>query len=74
MVRDGNEIAGTVTVVDPQKAYSFWKTELPAFGYQVTGAELAGGAGEIRFAGHGCVGNSQIAINGRQAVVQCELG
>lgn len=72
VVRDGGEIAATLTVSDPAPAYAFWKSELPRAGYSVSSAEFVGSAGEIRFAGHGCGGNSQIAINSTAVAVQCE--
>lgn len=72
-VKDGKELAATLTVPDAAKAYSFWKSSLPGAGYRVTSAQTVGANSEIRFSGHGCGGNSQIAITSSGVAVQCEL-
>ncbi len=74
VVRTAGEIDGTVMVTDPAQAVAFWKAALPKAGYRVLSVDTSGGVGEIRFAGHGCVGDSQIAVVGNQAQVQCDTG
>lgn len=71
---DSGETAATLTVPDPGQATTFWKSALPAAGYAVISAQTAGGFGEIRFSGHGCVGNSQLAIQGTSVALQCNRG
>lgn len=72
IVRDGKEYAGTITVKRASAAFAFWKKQLPRRGYTVRSAERVGGYGEIRFRGHGCVGNSQLAFTGGRTVAyQC---
>lgn len=73
-VDDGGEIAATLTVADPATATSFWKSALPRAGYTITSDESVGGLGEIRFSGHGCVGNSQLALQGTTVALQCDRG
>lgn len=73
IVRDGKEYAGFITVKSASAAYTFWKRELPRHGYTVRSAERFGGLGEIRFRGHGCVGDSQLAFPGtRRIAYQCD--
>lgn len=75
VVRDENQIAAQITLTDPAAAYDFWRSALPKAGYTVTKAESVNATfGEIRFRGHGCAGNSQIAVAGGTAAVQCDLG
>jgi hypothetical protein len=71
---DGGEIAATLTVPDPAAATSFWKSALPRAGYTITSDESVGGFGEIRFSGHGCGGNSQLALQGATVALQCDRG
>lgn len=71
---DGGEIAATLTVPDPAAATSFWKSALPRAGYTVTSDQSVAGFGEIRFSGHGCVGNSQLALQGATVALQCDRG
>ena len=74
VVDDGGEIAATLTVPDPAAAATFWKSALPTAGYTVTSAQTAGGFGEIRFSGHGCGGDSQLALQGTTVALQCDRG
>lgn len=69
---DGAEIAATVDVPDAGRAFAFWKSALPAAGYQVSSAQGAAGLFEIRFSGKGYGGNSQIAISQSRASVQLD--
>lgn len=71
--RTSDEIDASITVQDGDAAARFWRTALPAAGYTVTSADSGFGASEIRFRGHGCAGNSQIAVTGTTAAVQCDL-
>ena len=73
-VDDGGEIAATLRVTDPAAATSFWKTALPKAGYTVVSDQSVGGFGEIRFSGHGCGGDSQLAIQGTTVALQCDRG
>ena len=73
-VRDDSEIASTLVVTDDQQAYDFWRSALPGAGYTVVSAESSGSLREIRFSGHGCTGDSQIAFNGPAIAIQCDLG
>lgn len=70
---DGQEIAATLTVTDGTAAVTFWESALPSAGYEVTSSQSVGPLSEIRFTGHGCVGNSQLAITGTSVAVQCDL-
>lgn len=73
LTRDDAETAGTIDVTDPEAARDFWVRRLPGAGYTVDSADSFGGLGEIRFHGHGCGGNSQLAITGGTSVMfQCD--
>ena len=73
IVKDGKEYAGTITVRSTAAAFAFWKRELPRRGYTVRSAERLGSISEIRFRGHGCVGNSQLAATGSTRwIYQCD--
>lgn len=71
--KQANQIAATLLVPDGAKAYDFWRAKLPNAGFRVTRAESIGGLSEIRFSGHGCVANSQIAVSDTTVAVQCDL-
>lgn len=70
---EADQLAATVTVTDGPAAYAFWRRALGAAGYTVTSSDSAFGIGEIRYRGHGCGGDSQIAVTGTTAAVQCDL-
>ena len=76
--RQDKQIGAQIIVGDPAGAYAFWKRELDTSGYTVTSAQAGGvngtGLYEIRYRGHGCGGDSQIAILGSTANLQCNLG
>lgn len=73
VAKQSDEIAATMIVADGGKALDFWRTKLPEAGFKVTHTDSIGGLGEIRFSGHGCVANSQIAVTDGTVAVQCDL-
>lgn len=73
LVRDDRQVAATIRVPATSGGTAAWSSALRAGGYRVTAVHDEGGLGEVRFAGHGCLADSQIALTGRSAAVQCIL-
>ncbi len=68
---DGTELDATLTVPDSDEAVDFWREALPRAGYRIGDVQVFGGVGEIRFSGHGCGGDSQLALQGTAVTLQC---
>ena len=70
----GNEIAAQLRVASATSAFDFYLTALPAAGYTVVSSDRGAlpAAGEIRVAGHGFGGNSQLAFSGSTVTVQLD--
>lgn len=69
---DGDEVAATLTVPSSAQPVTYWRSALPRAGYAVTSVQTVGGLGEIRFSGHGCGGDSQLATQGTTVTLQCD--
>lgn len=67
----GGRIAATLTVPDGKQAYDYWIRHLPAAGYEIPGAQLVGGIGQISFTGNGCTDGSQLGISGPTVAFGC---
>ena len=70
---DGGEVTAQLSVPNAAAAYSFYRQALPSAGYRITHVDSALGAFEIRFTGHGCGGDSQVAGTPTGVAVQCDL-
>jgi hypothetical protein len=71
---EGTKIAATLTVPNGKQVYDYWKRELPAAGYTVSGSQMVGGIGEITFSGRDCGAGSQLGISDQDVTFECARG
>jgi hypothetical protein len=67
----GTQIAATLTIPDGKQGYDYWIRQLPAAGYEIPGAQMVGGIGQISFTGNGCADGSQLGISGPSVAFVC---
>jgi hypothetical protein len=70
----GKTITATLTVANGKQVYDYWKRQLPAAGYTISGSQMVGGIGEITFSGRDCGAGSQLGISDQDVTFECARG